>query len=266
MAAVLSHIFQGGSSGSSSTENSSTGKLRRVSQHEGSITRTCGSCGDQGRKFWPPLLRERIPFEELTHCDADVALTAVARSHRSHQSQRRSDSVPINHVGLFREPRARLVSAFNHNKHSFGIGPARPVFVESVQTLEDYVNTPAIKSCTTKMLIGKMCATPVNITASDRSLALSNLRGFAFVGLTEAFNASVCLFHHMHGGPVFPFEFAYVREAAPYQANETFRLPGGSRRADPKSWSVIVQRLRGWPVFVNIFLVCVYHLFAEQSI
>ena len=31
--------------------------------------------------------------------------------------------------------------------------------------------------------------------------AISRLAGFAFVGLTELYDLSICLFHAMHGGP-----------------------------------------------------------------
>ena len=35
----------------------------------------------------------------------------------------------------------------------------------------------------------------------DVNTAISRLAGFAFVGLTELYDLSICLFHAMHGGP-----------------------------------------------------------------
>jgi hypothetical protein len=170
-----------------------------------------------------------MPHDNLSTCEPNVTLAVRARSHRSFKSW------ASGHVALFREPRARLVSAYNYNKHSFGIG-TRQEFVQRVKTLDDYIHTPAILGCSTKMLTGSMCANPTPLTSEDLQLALENLRGFSFVGLTEAYNASICLFHHQHGGDIFPFEFAYVREAPPFVEGEDFRLPGGSKRVNPKIW------------------------------
>lgn len=53
----------------------------------------------------------------------------------------------------------------------------------------------------------------------DIALALERLsRGFMFVGLTEEFDLSVCLFHAMFGGECLPVEFENMRPGN-YQAN-----------------------------------------------
>jgi hypothetical protein len=57
-----------------------------------------------------------------------------------------------------------------------------------------------------------------NVAESDHAevpnvtLAIERLDGFAFVGLTEEFDLSVCLFHHMFGGECIDVEFFNMRK------------------------------------------------------
>jgi len=54
------------------------------------------------------------------------------------------------------------------------------------------------------MTLGKKCAQPyVNLTRTDLKEAIRRVQeDFAFVGLTEYFVESVCLFHRMFGGAI----------------------------------------------------------------
>uniref|UniRef100_A0A7S0A8L4 Uncharacterized protein n=1 Tax=Pyrodinium bahamense TaxID=73915 RepID=A0A7S0A8L4_9DINO len=70
----------------------------------------------------------------------------------------------------------------------------------------------------TKMVAGQAngrdcsrCDTPCEKLQPDVDLALSRLGGFRFVGLTEEWALSVCLFHAMTGSECFPSEFLNVR-------------------------------------------------------
>jgi hypothetical protein len=72
------------------------------------------------------------------------------------------------------------------------------------RSLPAYVAHARTRHCAVKMLTGSECAALRNITGASLKRALQNLEAFSFVGITEAFNASVCLFHHQHGGPVRP--------------------------------------------------------------
>ena len=59
----------------------------------------------------------------------------------------------------------------------------------------------------------------------DVPLALSRLRhGFSFVGLTEAWALSICLFHAVFGGPCMPVEFSNSRPG--HYARKTASSPG----------------------------------------
>lgn len=201
-------------------------------QDTAEVTMPCDACGLNAEKYWPPLFYDHLPFAGHGTCDPAVTVATVMRGHRSYKAGRHTGT-----VALFREPRSRLVSGYNYDKHAFGLGKEKKeTFYDRVQNLSDYINTPEILSCSTKMLLGKMCAQEYKVTNDDLRTAINNLHSLAFVGLTEAFNASVCLFHLMYGGPVYPFEFVHVREAEPYAPNESYRLPGGHKRVPPSTW------------------------------
>ena len=63
----------------------------------------------------------------------------------------------------------------------------------------------ANKQCS--FLLGRACT-----SLTDAHLAADRLSKFAFVGLTEHFNASVCLFHRQLGGEPLPVEFEASRQ------------------------------------------------------
>jgi len=142
-------------------------------------------------------------------------------------------------VGLFRSPKARVASAYNH----FVLGTNEtlpPVLRHSnhsvrMQYLKKYA--AVARGTMTKMLSGiydmnpiqcefhfdesiardpycsGLCKKCLNQDPSAKSLkvALARLQKFAFVGLTEYFDLSVCLFHAMFGGECRPVEFANMR-------------------------------------------------------
>lgn len=73
-----------------------------------------------------------------------------------------------------------------------------------------------------------------------------------FVGLTDAFNASVCLWHHQFGGTpqewMFQsvgkvrsgaFMFEQAQKAKEQKSKEFEPLPGGGDRAHPSAWKKI---------------------------
>eukprot|EP00928_Gymnodinium_smaydae_P057459 TRINITY_DN4069_c0_g1_i4.p1 TRINITY_DN4069_c0_g1~~TRINITY_DN4069_c0_g1_i4.p1 ORF type:complete len:781 (+),score=168.04 TRINITY_DN4069_c0_g1_i4:44-2344(+) len=113
--------------------------------------------------------------------------------------------------GMFRRPRERLLSAWEH----FGAGTADP-----------QAYAVATQGVVTKMLAGQShglsCTWPKELHCPDSfpcqsdirpdvDLALERLNGFKFVGLTEEYSLSVCLFHAMFGGECLPVEFDNMR-------------------------------------------------------
>merc|ERR1712224_633058 len=67
----------------------------------------------------------------------------------------------------------------------------------------------------------------VKLTDNDLTEALrrvSSTEDFAFVGITEKYDESVCLFHAMYGGSVSPVEFKNTHPASAYKTNDETKL------------------------------------------
>ena len=97
-----------------------------------------------------------------------------------------------------------------------------------------------VKSCQTKMLLGGQCGMFHNITPAMFQSAKKYVNRLAFVGLTDYYNASVCLFHEMLGGVPQPHMFKNARPAAAHKDNHKLRkLPGGGTQEKPTAWRTL---------------------------
>ena len=86
------------------------------------------------------------------------------------------------------------------NYHAWGL-PSRDRLrlKRAAPTISAFARFPGIAGCATKMLAGYQCAAPVDLSDGKvLQTALSRLRSgaFAFVGLVEEWEASVCALHH----------------------------------------------------------------------
>jgi len=112
---------------------------------------------------------------------------------------------------MLRQPEQRLISGYNHGGHSWPYWPDGP----PPANLREYAETVA--GCATRMLTrgnatSAPCGGPEPTTDEEAALAVQRLReGFAFVGLTEKWDISVCLFHKMFGGDCDAAEFVVSR-------------------------------------------------------
>jgi len=160
----------------------------------------CASCYDFA-------IKERYPPEK--YC-ADGSFASMETQHKPMQP-----NSPEQTVTFFRDPTDRLLSAAG-NQHTSGF------LTETYQAMiakcyhpkvdpHCFANFPGIKGCMTRMLTGGSCADdgaskgtpfPVNTQA-----AIAAVNRLAFLGLTEEWNDSVCLFHKMFGGRVTQAEF-----------------------------------------------------------
>jgi len=123
-----------------------------------------------------------------------------------------------NFVAMFRQPEQRTLSGFNHDKHD--------IDDKSVDLL-GYAH--AIAGCSVRMMNGHRCGEQVTVTQDMVSLAVSRLEtGFAFVGLTDEWALSVCLFHIMYGSQCHKREFQDVRPGAQHTSDsyDTKELKG----------------------------------------
>lgn len=86
----------------------------------------------------------------------------------------------------------------------------------------------------TKMLLGYRCADDVTLTPALAAKAAHRLtHDLAFAGLTEEWDASVCLFHQTLGGHAREIEFLNYRagkmtRAQPLPSDAALPRPGGS--------------------------------------
>lgn len=79
-------------------------------------------------------------------------------------------------------------------------------------TVKDFINYPGLKSCMVKQLTGSKCATNVPVDEARLAQAVDVVRRAAFVGITDEWNDSLCLFHAMHGGELNEHLFQNVRD------------------------------------------------------
>ena len=122
-------------------------------------------------------------------------------------------------VGFFRDPDQRLLSMY----HSWGNGPGcfdwsdtlknmtlRP-FLEYADLMKGGM-TYQLTEAGQKSTIGTILDVHRPMTPDDAKEASRRVReGFAFVGLTEEWDMSICLFHKIFGGDCHAEEFADIR-------------------------------------------------------
>lgn len=106
-----------------------------------------------------------------------------------------------NFIAMFRQPEQRMISGFHQNCHDVD---------GNEHSLHHY--SRMVAGCGVKMMNGNLCGEDVQVTDDMLAHALWRLSdGFAFVGLTEEWALSVCLFHAMFGGDCHEREFLNVR-------------------------------------------------------
>lgn len=133
-------------------------------------------------------------------------------------------------VAMFRQPEQRIVSGFFHNLHDVD---------EKSLDLPSY--SRKISGCSVRMINGYSCGNKEGIKMTEQLVetALDRLEdGFAFVGLTEEWALSVCLFHKMFGGTPHKREFQNVRPGAEHrEMYDTSDLKGFVDAADGAVYS-----------------------------
>lgn len=103
---------------------------------------------------------------------------------------------------MLRQPEQRLLSAYYYH-----------LGVQATQTPKDYAVARA--GCTVKLLTrsGEACSDPLQPSDHEVRLAVQRLQGgFAYVGLVEEYDLSVCLIHAMFGGECSASEFTSSNE------------------------------------------------------
>jgi hypothetical protein len=221
----------------------------KVSVKTGKNCTWCGLVGKTNHNTmqWDPKSWPLLPFDDEPYCDHSIAFDP-GRIFSNHYSVPVKTEGRGSLIGLFRDPRQRLVSAWNNNKHSYGANGGNRAKIEASQTVSEFIKAPGIPGCQTKMLLGQSCS--ANWHAEDKDIAQAKQvvdKAFVFVGLTEAFNASVCLFHHMFGGR--PRKYSFQAVGLERSTNFLFEhyhrtpkykpLPGGGERVPVATWKTV---------------------------
>jgi len=112
-------------------------------------------------------------------------------------------------VTMLRQPEQRIISGYHHHKWGY-----RGSDKDNL-SFKGYGAVSA--GCSTRMLTGKPCMAdegpPENVTWEDVSLAVDRLKtNFAFIGLSDEWDLSVCLFHKMFGSDCHKREFINIRQ------------------------------------------------------
>merc|ERR1712216_899514 len=132
-------------------------------------------------------------------CDGHWPIFSDATSHTSGKERPECNNWAKSRgffTAMFRQPEQRLLSGFriNHGQHTKLCGDCE-------LSLDDYKKK--YSGVQVKMMMGfpSRVEVPKAKMRELTGLAISRLdEGFIFVGLTEKWNLSVCLFHAMFGG------------------------------------------------------------------
>eukprot|EP00045_Choanoeca_perplexa_P013816 m.158373 g.158373 ORF g.158373 m.158373 type:complete len:300 (-) comp16467_c0_seq13:115-1014(-) len=208
------------------------------------------------------------PFESKyrfkKHCNhKGIVWRGTSRAgHRPHLD---NESSITSTVMMVRDPRHRLLSAL-HTMNNPGVSETRKESLRNVETIHEFVHFPGIAGCQVKMLTGSKCAEDSTVDEACINRAIANLKRAAFVGITDEWDSSICLFHAMFGGKQLPIEFHNVRPTNSSSGAEKFgaysRDDISSIRPedDPGDWRLYQaalalfrqrQREYGLPVHIN---------------
>jgi len=75
-----------------------------------------------------------------------------------------------------------------------------------------YIEFGDILGCQTKMVIGHRCASPYRLTQADLHKAKQRIEKMRFIGITNEWNRSICLFHKQFGGQILDVEYKNQRK------------------------------------------------------
>jgi len=195
---------------------------------------------------------ERYPKDE--YCMQGVLHKQFTTAHRPVSIQQ-IQGQELHVAAMFRQPSQRIISAKADGLHANGLSPADYAELRGKcehESTECFARYPGIAGCMTRMLTGKLCAED----SKDRTAPFDGGRALvdgakkvvgelAFVGLTERWNESVCLFHRMFGGSINPAEFMNFHHnhrhdgAHPYEED---RLNGFRDEADEEVYAAAQGR------------------------
>lgn len=156
-------------------------------------------------------LMDRYPPDD--YCEEGFLSQNFSTQHRPVTSSAvQSDELKV--IGMFRRPSQRLISAFHDSCHASGLAEDQyKVLMQECgpngkNSAGCYARFPGIAGCMSRMLTGGFCAETQFAESSfdggkaHLEEAIAMVKEMAFVGLTEYWDLSICLFQRMFGGTV----------------------------------------------------------------
>mmetsp|Transcript_117011 Transcript_117011/g.331133 ORF Transcript_117011/g.331133 Transcript_117011/m.331133 type:complete len:342 (-) Transcript_117011:7-1032(-) len=177
---------------------------------------------------WPPLLQlpdyagMAVPCARLadTYSPEKVDPSLAFLDFRSNHVPLKDASLAHHVTVMFRSPKQRIVSGYYHDLHDCESlrGPGDALNV----SLVDYAHCAG--NCMTNMLTGRTCAERVEPgdIHHQRRQALALVHQLSFVGLTDHWALSMCLFHAMFGGECYESNFSNSRPGAFRHGSEAY--------------------------------------------
>ena len=161
---------------------------------------------------------------------------------------------------MIRSPKTRQVSGYQwYFKHGQGKGKVLNYIGASQREICAFVNgtnncvaakAASVRMITGGLMIGNHFQQKVPEKEGTQE-ACERLKIFAFVGITEYFNASVCLFHAMHGGLMSDLELRNVRRGSYADTAQSLKEVDCGDQADTALYMCALQlfweRLQRFP-------------------
>lgn len=113
-----------------------------------------------------------------------------------------------------RDPWKRAISDYNYimnNPNAKHLSPEQNLTALFPVNVFTYLMSPGIPNCATKMLNGFQCGENVPLSVDHLDTAKQVLTKILFVGITDYFRESVCLFTWLYGGTVQSFHYQKSR-------------------------------------------------------
>lgn len=134
---------------------------------------------------------------------------------------RNIDAMAMHHVvTMARNPRNRLLSGYVHQLHDchalqreFNCAEHKPK-LKCIDRYDDDLMarySKCVGMCSTAMLLGERCNSDIDWPNTPSNAPQWYADNIGFVGLTEFWNVSVCLWHIMYGGKCIPEEMLNLR-------------------------------------------------------
>lgn len=141
-------------------------------------------------------------------------------------------------VVMLRQPEQRIISAYLYHQHSWPTW----YFGRRAANLTEFAHV--VSGCAVRMLTrgGEAshlghgpCGSPLPATGAEVTLAKERLReGFAFVGITDEWDMSICLLHAVFGGSCLASDFDVMNPGTNHSSDpyDTSELMGYTDAAD----------------------------------